>query len=208
MRNSIAIELILNEAYLPIAGLEDISEKLKQDYIFQAHATWRPASESLDAITKLLFNTSLVEFLTAVVAGGIAWDAIKIGTEKFFLRPFFNQFNKLLNSNENFRTLVTIFQFNDINIEIIGKPDNFSNIMSQIIEVIIQRQDILFTYNDLKLYEIVTPLIKDEDNNYYEIYPGDKSNYLKYWGLKYKPGFNQRVLNLQTNEVVDKGWSC
>ena len=51
--------------------------------------------------------------------GGLTWDLLKLGTRKFFLKPFFEALENLRKENEKtygFRILKMKFQFDDIEI--------------------------------------------------------------------------------------------
>lgn len=208
MKNSIAIELLYKQCSIPLINLDELKKELSKEYIFQARSYWAPAAGgNFDAIANLIFNTSLQDFIYNVIICGLAWDLLKIGTEQFFIKPFITFIEYFLKSNKSFEYTGTNLQFNDININIIGRPNDLHKTLGKIIEFIVQRQDILFNSSNLELYEITIPLIKDAENNrFFTPYNNnDFDNYFYYWGLKYK-GLINYVLDLHTNEVIKDAW--
>jgi len=175
----------------------------------------------------ILAEVSLKDAIVGGIITNLAYDILKSGS-KISLKKFFEAYKMFRQKNEEYNSLdiSTIkFEFQDVTIVLYGIfKDSLPNVISEITQVIVENYEIISEYDDRLLKEIHIPIIQRVAEEYKNMpeqldmnskytYPNkdeitelNKSNYFKFWGLKYYFQHKKYLYNLQTNKITLEEW--
>lgn len=142
----------MNDLYISIEyndrefeGIEEFKSTLNENYLCQIRPKWIPAcSEGAEFWMTIFINSGIGQFLTAAVAGGIAWDLIKFSGKKYIFTPLFNALEELNKDNQKLygglRVLKLKLQFDDCEILVGGLNKNFISVISTIFREVAKKK--------------------------------------------------------------------
>jgi len=126
-------------------GIEEFKSSLVENYHHQIRPKWISAcSEGAEFWMTIFVNTGIADFIKGAIAGGLAWDVIKIGGKKYIFSPIYNALEKLNKDNSKnwggLKILKYKLQFDDCEIHVGGVNKNFTSIFSTLFNEIAQRK--------------------------------------------------------------------
>ncbi len=177
-------------------------------------------------VLELLMDITLKDYLMIII-GGVAWDLVKAGTKKLFIRPFIELYKKFRKDNSSQEIQELTFIFNDSRVKISAIKQITYEIDFEICGEIILSLAKHYHYFENSPgnfpLEIHIPLIEDSISNDTPLYrsllsvdepyvfnlkPQKKftnEDYFKFWGLNYL-GWIKYVYNLETTQLFENRW--
>ena len=230
MKNEIAIKInynVLGKNDEENYGEDDVNQfrnRIQDHYLvtFHKHIAERGGGNFL---IEFLIGLTLKDYLM-VIAGGLAWDLIKIGSKKFFIQPFIDEYKKfrLTPYSQEIRDIA--FTFSDTKLRILSARKDGVEVSFGIISRIFQKLAANYSKLDIdkhnKLTEITIPIFADsitadglvyrEKLEYDEplLYEENldifnNEAYLKYWGLTFN-NYNRKVFNVDSKSILNSSW--
>lgn len=226
MKNEVAIKVtysligISDTEVYGEAEVDSFRNNIQHHYIVTFHKNQAELGGG-HFIIEFLLGITLKDYLLMIL-GGAAWDLVKLGTQKFFIRPFiaaYEQFRQTPGSHE-IRDIA--FTFADTKLTILSIRNHDVEVSFGLIGQIFQR--LTLAYNRLdsephnKLIEITVPIFKDSrftSSIYREKLPFDEpleselfteEAYFKFWGLKFF-NYSRKVFDLELEKIIDSKWS-
>ena len=198
-------------------GIDEFKKDLEKDYQFQLRPKWIPAfAEGGEFWLTIFINSKLGGFLISAVAGGIAWDLIKVGAKNYVLEPFFRALEKLNLKNEYNRRGLSIlklkFQFDDCEIFVGGLNKNFTSVLSSIFQEISKRKPLFEEEVGQEVIKIELPIEVDQrdgiDENYKYLIDTFNEDYtpeayLKLWKLTFPTDFPVMLYNFENDTLKE-----
>jgi len=205
MKNDIFIR------YKNNAQIDDkkFKEALSKEYNLQTKPIYiSSATDGGEMWFQIFMNIEFSDFIKGAILGGLAWDLIKIGSKKYFLKPLFNAINELVKDNKE-NTLIDLkrieIEFNDVTIRILGIKTKHTSKLSTIFQQIVKSYPKIENKELGKLSDIVLPMI--EVNNKFKLVdefddlPTAK-DYIKYWLLEFQLGLDRYVYDVKRDEIL------
>lgn len=198
-------------------GIDDFKSELEKEYSAQVRPKWIPAfSEGAECWFTIFVNSEITNFLASAIAGGFAWDIIKVGAKSYVFEPFFNALEKLNKRNETkwngLRILKLKFQFDDCEIFVGGLNKNFTSVMSSVFQEIAKKKPEFERRIDQQIIRIELPIEKFERKGLSERekYTIDTFNedysigtFLKLWKLTCKTDFPVIIYNFEDDTLKE-----
>jgi len=230
MTNEIAIKIdyfVLGKSETENYGENDLDtfrDLIQKDYVvtFKKNVAERGGG---NFIIEFLMNLSLKDYLMTILGGG-AWDLVKFGARKFFIRPFIEEYNKFRKTPYSQDIRDISFTFSDTKLHLYSIIDCESEVNFTIVSRVFQ--ELAKNYNKIdivqtnKLTDIYIPIFHDLTSKEQDIYRQklsvdeplsfeltedifDKTAYFKLWGLSYF-NYKRKIYDLQKQELIDKTW--
>ena len=142
----------MNELFISIEynvrefdGIEEFKSSLAENYHNHIRPKYIPAcSEGAEFWMTVFVNTGIADFIKGAVAGGLAWDLIKVGGKKYIFSPLYKALEKLNKDNSKkwggLKVLKYKLQFDDCEIHIGGVNQNFTSIFSTVFNEVSKRK--------------------------------------------------------------------
>jgi hypothetical protein len=220
--NNIAIQIEYN-AFQNNFELEDFKdvnlfkEELSEDYI--ANIKGIPVGRgggAYELIVKLILDIDLQTFL-GVIAGGLAYDLVKMGTKKYFLKPLLEAYKRFKERNDDSLIICELrFLFQDT-VVIVKSLENLDlyPALPKVFDKLTEKYKYLVTLNNEKPAEISIPVIFDKDlknKKYREPFTQEEDfdgnykleDYYKYWGTRYVFSYKQIVFDVMNEKYLDE----
>ncbi|UYN87602.1 MAG: hypothetical protein KIT51_04905 [Cyclobacteriaceae bacterium] len=193
-------------------GPDDYKEfinELRESYqLVQARPVWLPAAcEGNEMWLTVFINSPITEFIVV----NAAWDLIKYGAKKLFLRPLFSSLDKLANQDNKtqLRLLKFKLQFDDTCIYIGGISKNFMSITGTIFQKLSVKMNSFIDEVGMPITRIDLPIhqfdrdgsIKYEIDTYHE--RTDTDYFLNLWKLTYQNGVECRIFDFKTDKFIN-----
>lgn len=211
--NSLFISMEYNDREFD--GINEFKNELEAQCHYQIRPKWIPAcSEGAELWMTIFVNSELAKFLASAVAGGLAWDLIKVGSKKYVFTPFFNALEKLNIKNEKSWGGINIlrlkFQFDDCEIYVGGLNKSFTSVMSSVFREIAINKPKFENEVGQGVVKIELPIEVDEQpskgNKYLlDIYNEDNSieAYLKLWKITFTTEFPVMIYDFETDNLKE-----
>ena len=212
-KNEIFIEFEYNGR--EIDGIEEFKNELSKDYLVQGRSIYIPSfSEGGETWFTIFINSSFVEFAKDVLVYGIAWDLLKKGTKKYFLKPFYSALDKLEKANQDsygLRIQRLKFQFDDIEIIFGGIEYHRIAVVSKIFNEISKRRETIEQKIEMPINKIETPIFHNPsiDKKGYSPYLLDNSirqsldSYVDMWKIWFMNNRECQIYKLQDETFFD-----
>jgi hypothetical protein len=212
-RNEIFIEFEYNGR--EIDGVENFKSELNESYLVQGRSIYIPSfSEGGETWFNIFINSSFFEFAKDVVVYGFAWDLLKKGTEKYFLKPFYEALLKLKEVNKETYKLRIIrmkFKFDDVIIVLGGIDPNRISVISIVFNEIAKRKAEIERDVGLPINKIETPIFHNPsiDKKGYSPYlldtePKNKiEDYIESWKIWFMDDSECKIYNLKENSYKE-----
>lgn len=198
-------------------GIPEFKEQLQQSYQFQLRTKWISSyAEGAEFWMTLFVNSELSKFLASAVAGGMAWDLIKVGSKNYIFTPFINALEELNTKNEQnwngLKILKFKFQFDDCEIYVGGLNENFTSIMSNVFNEISKKKPKFERLVGLKVIKIELPVKIDkrewvEESDKYKVDTSNKNHsinaFLKLWKLTFETEFPVMIYDFKNDTLKD-----
>jgi hypothetical protein len=198
-----------------ISGIDQFKKALDKSYLAQGKDYSLPAySEGGEAWFTVFINSEFFEFAKAMTLGGLAWDLLKFGARKFFLKPLFNALEELWKENEKthrLRILKMKFQFDDIEIIMGGVEPPRLAAVSLVFDEIVKRRKRIEIEIQTSIDTIETPIFFNPsvDKKGYSPYnletrPDNLESYLGLWKIWYMGGHRScTIYDLKKDEFKE-----
>jgi hypothetical protein len=230
MKNEIAIKVhyrILGKSDSENYGedeLDKFQQRIQNEYlvIMKKSIAERGGGNFL---IEFLLGLTLKDYLM-VIAGGVGWDLVKIGTKKFLLQPFIKQYRKFRETEYSQEIRDIAFTFSDTKLNILSiipkQPEvNFVTI-ARIFQSLAKVYNQLDSDPNNKLIEISIPIFRDDFTSDKVIYREklevdeplhfehnqnifNEHSYLKYWGLTFS-NFTRKVFDFEAQSIINETW--
>lgn len=188
-------------------------ESLNKYYGVQSKPIFIPsATDGGEMWFQIFLSIDFKSFIAGAIASGAAWDLVKWGGKKFFLRPLFSALEKLMeenddNANINLRRVEV--EFDDVTIRILGIHSSQTSKLSQIFQAIVIAYPRIQELGLGDLSDIVLPVIESEDKyrrfvlvDEYTDLP-EAEDYLKYWLIEFNHGVDMYYYDVQKNAIME-----
>lgn len=212
-RNEIFIEFEYNGR--EIDGVDTFKSELNESYLVQGRSIYIPSfSEGGETWFNIFINSRFFEFAKDVVVYGLAWDLLRKGTKKYFLKPFYDALSKFEEVNKEtykLRIKRIRFQFDDIIIVVGGIEPHRISVISKIFNEISKRKAQIERDIELPINKIETPISHNPsiDKKGYSPYfldtePRDEiDDYVELWKIWFLDDRECKILNLRENTFVE-----
>ncbi len=211
MTNEVAILIDYKVSGGRIEGIDNFYAALKSEYIIHIRTNPGPQAGGLyDMVVQVILNMSFADFVEQVVIYGMLWDMVKLGSKRFFIRPFLTALKKLLARNPNIDFYSVEFAFDDLVIRIVGIGRGFTSIVTTVVNEVSKHFASIKELAPYYLDSIFIPITQGSDPEpRFVLLPlnsADVSDYLRFWGLEFERGMRRDVYAVDSRQLLNVNW--
>lgn len=198
-------------------GIEQFRNELRSQYASLVRGRSGACGGGLyDLAVQVVSEISLRDVM-GVIAGGVAYDLVKAGTQSFFVRPIFEALRRLKSKNRernvDLDELTLSFRDTDI---FIKRVDSHSihDILEDVFKLMAENMETLTRGGREIPYAIHIPIVEDSDNETTRfrslldvdetIRDINQSTYFGYWGVRYNLAGSIKIFDVKRKFIIDE----
>ena len=192
---------------------DEFKDELSKSYTVQTKPIYIPsATDGGEMWFQIFINVDFIDFIKGAVVGGLAWDLIKVGSKKYFLKPLIGAIDKLIAYNKeisriDFKRIE--FEYNDVTIRILGIKTSHTSKLSTIFSTLYKVVPKLERKGLGKLSDIVLPMVKtDSEFRKYQLVDEFHDlplleDYIKYWLVEFNFGLDRYIYEVEGDKIIE-----
>jgi hypothetical protein len=198
-------------------GMIEFKEELSQSYVSSVHGRPGDLGGGLYEFTIEFLTNISIQDVAKFIAGGVAFDLLKLGTKAFVLRPFIAAYEKLKKKNKegdvDIHELKFIFQDAEVIVSKICTGSIYDSLGS-IFRAISENYEFLKNRDGEFPYTIQIPVFEDPEKTlcrFRVLLDVDETighvtsaNYQDYWGIYYDFERASRVFDVKRKLLIDE----
>lgn len=206
-------EIFVRYKYNSLIHTDAFEKELRQSYSVQTKPIYIPsATDGGEMWFQIFLNVDFGDFIKGAIAGGLAWDLIKVGTKKYFLNPLINAITNLVednreNSQIDFKRIE--LEFNDVTVRILGIKTLHTSKLSAIFSTLYKVVPKLENKDLGKLSDIVIPMIATgNDFRKYQLLDEFEElltpeDYVKCWLVSFNLGLDKYIYEIESDKIFE-----
>lgn len=184
----------------------NLQHELEKEFVVNIKS--RPGTAAMgvwDSFVEIIINIELKDF-SKLAAAGLAWDLVKSGTRKFFLKPMIQIFKEFESNNVTFDYSGLLLKFQDTDVVVYGLKNLFTSRLGTLMPALVKHYQNLIR-DDEYPHTILVPLVYESERDAFVNYGGSEDfeleQYTQFWGISYDAfGEEQAVYNVQKSKLL------